>query len=169
PECGSSANTCCTSASSPKKDLRMSVGRLYAKIRRDGELPPHTSYRLQRSTTPPGSESSSAADESNASAPVATSGSSTKRAASGGDGATRSRCCQRVNVERGIFSRRQNASAESPLASHFSKTRRHSAALRFTRPSARTRIDASLLDGVRSTTRAAAGEERRGLAAYDYD
>lgn len=64
---------------------------------------------------------------------VVTSGSSTKRAAFGGDGATRRRCSSRVNVERGILSRRQNAIAESPLASQFSNTLRDSATLRFPR------------------------------------
>jgi hypothetical protein len=144
----------------------MSVGFVYAKIRR-GATPPHIGYGFQRRITPPGSESSSSPAASDMLLPAVDKGSSTKAAAFGCMGTALTRCCQRVKLERGIPSRRQNAIAERPLASHASKTFRHCAALRLTRPLTRARIDASsLMDGVRLPSRITAAEERRSLAAY---
>jgi hypothetical protein len=144
----------------------MSVGFVYAKIRRAAPAA-HIVYAFQRSTTPPGSESSSSPAASDALLPVVAKGSSTNAAARGCDGPTRTRRRQSAKVDRGIPSRSQNASAERPLASHRSNTFRHSAALRFTRPAARTRpIDASFQEGDRSTADAEATEERRSLTAY---
>ena len=117
---------------------------MQAKILRDGSLR-HTGYARPRSTTPPGSESSNS-PESNVLAwvvddvCVASGFSSTKGGADRTGRLPCSRPCHLANVFFEIFSRRQNAAAESPLFSKRVRIRSHYSSDRRTLPFDWTRI-----------------------------
>jgi hypothetical protein len=96
----------------------MSVGSLYAKIRR-GPGPDHTGYAFQRSTTPPGSSSSNSPTRgAGAASSLGTGASHSTNAGSRvPDGFAANRPLHFTNVLRASFDRRQNADTDSPLAS----------------------------------------------------